>query len=362
MEAAGRVGTSSEPTIWGDIDICESYLVCSMYEEAASLASSVLERLCRNKSDLLGESGDGLSQLHDMMESAGMVLVQSLKEMGRTAEILHKLTELFSSVAAIPVEVLQIGACLQISEGSPGVRKVLEEFLSNWNYVDEKYYSPVNAEANVNCTEICDGHFVLGVDKYLGVVDIYALTLLARILGEFEPAISWVEKAALPKDKRQDLLRRLHSLYAIKATSLSQDPLSHMLNEHEVPLIGEANASEEFIRSVGQKSMPNREHDRKLAILKLYGQGKPCFWLFQSINVRFGNFRLVLSNGKILLGCLMLLAYFIVRRERSALNRYIKRQALALKNALVDFWQLAFSYQVNPLAAVQPPASMPARP
>lgn len=28
--------------------------------------------------------------------------------------------------------------------------------------------------------------------------------------------------------------------------------------------------------------------------------------------------------------------------------------ALSVKKALVDLWQLAFSYQVNPLAAVQP--------
>lgn len=356
------MGTSSEPPIWGDIDVCESYLVCSMYEEAASLASSVLERLRRDEGDLAGgEAGDGLSQLHDMLGSAGMVLVQSLKEMGRTAEILHKLRELFGSVAAIPIEVLQIGVCLQISEGFPGVQELLEEFLSNWSCVDEKYYSPVNAEANVNCTEICDGHFVLGVDKYLEIVEIYALTLLARILGEFELAINWVEKAALPEDKRQELLRRLHSLYAIKATSLSQGPLPPMPYVYETPLIGEENASEEYIRSVEQKSIPNGGNDRKLALLKLYGQGEPCFWLFKSVNVRFGNFRLVLSNGKILLGCLMLLAYFVVRRKRSALNRYVKGQVLALKNAVVDFWRLAFSYQVNPLADFQPLASMPTR-
>lgn len=59
-----------------------------MYEEAALLASSVLGQLCRNESGLLGEAGDGRLQLHDMMESAGMVLVQSLKEMGRSRVLL----------------------------------------------------------------------------------------------------------------------------------------------------------------------------------------------------------------------------------------------------------------------------------
>ncbi|MBA0553729.1 hypothetical protein Gohar_006633 [Gossypium harknessii] len=30
------------------------------------------------------------------------------------------------------------------------------------------------------------------------------------------------------------------------------------------------------------------------------------------------------------------------------------RQALLVKKCLVDLWELAFSYQVNPLAAIQP--------
>lgn len=53
-----------------------SYLVCSMYEEAASLGSSVLKRLRDSNNNYNEES-------YDMMESAGMVFVQSLKELGR---------------------------------------------------------------------------------------------------------------------------------------------------------------------------------------------------------------------------------------------------------------------------------------
>lgn len=53
-------------------------MVCSMYEDAASLASSVLERLRHCTLDG-GEDGD----FYDMVESAGMVLVQSLKELDR---------------------------------------------------------------------------------------------------------------------------------------------------------------------------------------------------------------------------------------------------------------------------------------
>lgn len=34
--------------------------------------------------------------------------------------------------------------------------------------------------------------------------------------------------------------------------------------------------------------------------------------------------------------------------------RIVGRQVMAVKRALIDLWQLAFSYQVDPLATVQP--------
>ncbi|KAK9268445.1 hypothetical protein L1049_000195 [Liquidambar formosana] len=86
MEERERVGSEREmgssiadPGIWEEIERSESYLVCSMFEEAASSAASILKRICDDKSAEVGED----NQLHDMMEAAGMVLVQSLKELGR---------------------------------------------------------------------------------------------------------------------------------------------------------------------------------------------------------------------------------------------------------------------------------------
>jgi len=74
-------------------------------------------------------------------------------------------------------------ACFQISAGSSfGVREFLEEFLSKWICVDGQYYVLVGAETNVHCMERCDARFILGVDQY---------------------AVSWVENAALPEEKRQ---------------------------------------------------------------------------------------------------------------------------------------------------------------
>ena len=76
--------------------------------------------------------------------------------------------------------ILFVRACFQISEGSSfGVREFLEEFLSKWNCVDERYYVLVGAEANVDCMARSDRRFILGVDNYLEVVEVYAVTLLA---------------------------------------------------------------------------------------------------------------------------------------------------------------------------------------
>lgn len=94
--------------------------------------------------------------------------------------------------------------CFQISEGSSfGVREFLEDFLSKWRSVDERYYVLVDAEANVDCIPRHDRRFILGVDEYFEVVEVYAVTILATVLNDFEFAISLVEKAALPEERRQ---------------------------------------------------------------------------------------------------------------------------------------------------------------
>lgn len=55
-------------------------MVCCMFEDAESLAASVVKQM-RTTSLTSGEI-DG-TQAAEMMESAGMVFVQSLKELGR---------------------------------------------------------------------------------------------------------------------------------------------------------------------------------------------------------------------------------------------------------------------------------------
>lgn len=53
-----------------------------MYQEAESLSSSIVKRIFGNI-DVLSEEAHDDHQLHDMLESAGMVLIQSLHGLGR---------------------------------------------------------------------------------------------------------------------------------------------------------------------------------------------------------------------------------------------------------------------------------------
>lgn len=94
-------------------------------------------------------------------------------------------------------------ACFQITQGSAfGVREFLEEFLHGWSLGDAQY-DAVIAEATGERESRFERHFVLGIDEYLEVVEVYAITLLATVLKDVDLAISWVENAPLPEENRQ---------------------------------------------------------------------------------------------------------------------------------------------------------------
>ncbi|XP_015163117.1 uncharacterized protein [Solanum tuberosum] len=283
-----------------------------------------------------------------------------------TSEILKQLKVLFGSVTAIPAQVFLTGVCLQIPDGpSAEVKEILEEFLMKWRYVDGKYYTIANMEADVSYMEEFSNQISLRVDKYLEIIELYVITFLGRILGNFDLAISWVEKSPLSDEKRQDLLRQLHSMNTLKLGSSSQSSaLPLQIDEcttdstsliEEKSCNGTANILEHRDQSKG-------ENTTKQSILEFSRRRTP-FWWFRTITLKFGSSCLVLSNGSIFLGFLVSLVYYIVRRKQASLWSVVKSQASSTKKALVDFWQLAFSYQVNPLAAVQslPPATRGSR-
>ncbi|OMO90871.1 hypothetical protein CCACVL1_07267, partial [Corchorus capsularis] len=109
----------------------------------------------------------------------------------RTSAILNELKTLFGSVEAIPVEVLLTRVCFQISEASTlGAKEFLEEFLHKWRYVDDQCCVLGSVETNLNFKEGCDSHFVLRIDKYIEIVELYAVMLLGTVSSDLELAIS----------------------------------------------------------------------------------------------------------------------------------------------------------------------------
>lgn len=62
---------------------CCRYLLSCMFEEATSLASSIIKKLRENSVENNRVENDCADDLDDMFEAAGMVLVQSMKESGR---------------------------------------------------------------------------------------------------------------------------------------------------------------------------------------------------------------------------------------------------------------------------------------
>ncbi|KAL8127569.1 protein APEM9 [Apium graveolens] len=341
---------SSNNSIWDQIDRSESYLVSCMYEEAVSSSATILKQLLL----LLSHNNCNKNEIetveyNDMLESAAMVFVQSLNELGRTSEILKELKMLFGSVGFVPVQVFLTGVCFQMQADPSDVRESLEEFLGMWESVDEEHYILSGSEKNIGNTVGYGNPIFLGIDKYLEVVEVYVVTLLAVLQRDVNFAISWVEKAAIPEQKRQELLRRLNSIYANKAASLSQ---GNSLKEED----GQGGIERVFdntnLQSIGNNAT-------KETIMKLSKQRVPGISWFRNITLRFGNAQFVMSSRSVLLGCLLLLTYYFIRRKRADLKRVLKRQALNVKKAATDLWQLAFSYQVNPLAAVQPLPSAP---
>ncbi|KAI3447285.1 hypothetical protein Pfo_003950 [Paulownia fortunei] len=345
--------------IWEEIDRAESYLVCCMFDEAKSLASSILKRLLENynRSNKGCEVSDNFeNEWDDTLESAGMVLVQSMQQLQRTSEILKELKLLFGSLTAIPVQVFLTGVCFQMSESIPTtVQGFLEEFLNNWKYLDDRYYPLSGAEASVSDTEGSCFMFSIGVDKYLEVVELYVITLLAITVKDTYLAISWVEKAMLPMEKRQELLRRLQSMNSSIVTNSSQTSISAQLPDEyksdflqdQKPYNGHHKDIESEYLSYGGNNTAKEE------ILKFSRQRVPCLWWFPTITLKLGNTRLVVPSGKMLLASLLLLMYYFTRKKQAVLKRVLAKKALSMKKALLDLWQLAFSYQVNPLAAVQ---------
>lgn len=131
----------------------------------------------------------------------------------------------------------------------------------------------------------------------------------------------------------------LHSLHPPKA-KLSLGSLSNSLvDDHEA----HCSSSKEVILSEGhlkglkpQHPPTNGEKDRRTTVLNLSKRMDSCFWWYRSITLKLGNTRVVISNGKIMLGCLIFLVYYIFRRKRATLKRYDTLFLLVYTHALIS--------------------------
>ncbi|CAI0388086.1 unnamed protein product [Linum tenue] len=173
--------------IWEEIDRSER----RVYEEAASMSSAVLKRILDNGYG--SRVFDHDDELSEVMESAGMVLMQSLNKLGRASSILSELKDLFVYPAAVPAEALLTGQLV------PEQRS--QDFAS--------YTGRRNT---------------LDAETFLAIVEVYTVTLLGKHLKELNIAISWLEKAALPEEKRQVLLSLEKIAHNVFRENLQRDP------------------------------------------------------------------------------------------------------------------------------------------
>ncbi|XP_010541961.1 PREDICTED: uncharacterized protein LOC104815311 isoform X2 [Tarenaya hassleriana] len=274
--------------------------------------------------------------------------------MDSAEEIVNELRDAFGAVATIPAQVLLTGICLQIASSShSGIREMLEEFLSKWVYEDGHYILN-DADASTSFVKGFDGKIFLDVNDYMEVVELYTLTVLGKISEDVDLAISWLEKAALPEERRQELSRRLHSLLSLKTTNISQGSPLLQAKQEASSFVEDPVASKESCDAENKKRLPNEGKNDIYTLLKLSKQHKPSLWSSRPLNLNLGNTQLTISKGKITITLVVFIICYALRRKRVALMRALGRKMGSMKKALLDFWQLAFSYQVNPLAAVQP--------
>ncbi|RLN12859.1 hypothetical protein C2845_PM09G23300 [Panicum miliaceum] len=199
--------SAQESGLWKQIDDAEDYLLSGLFEQAVSAALSVSKQI----RTVSLETECDRDELLDILESAGMVLVQALKELRRTSEMFVQLKTMFGSVASVPAKVFLTGATMQMAAGSGSeLRAIFEEYLAKWRYTnDEVYVLNGGQESSLNGFVATS---FMSTKQYLEVAELYTVTFLCIVSQESEPAISWVEKAELTEQGRQDLLKKLYAL------------------------------------------------------------------------------------------------------------------------------------------------------
>ncbi|KAF8772148.1 hypothetical protein HU200_006146 [Digitaria exilis] len=346
--------SAQEPALWKQIDDAEHYLVSGSFEQAVSAALSVSDQI-RNAS--LEDACDR-GELLEMLESAGMVLVQALKELRRASEMFVQLKAMFGSVASVPVKLFHTGATMQMAAGSVAeLRPIFEEYLGQWKYTGDRVYVLNGGEDSS-----LDGFVfttVMSTEQYFEVAELYTITFLSIVSQESQTAISWAEKAELTEQGRQDLLKKLRTLQS--AANKKPSAVEGVKQTAERNTLTSANGSTPLLAEDAPNTVPVYDGLKKgllkstqPSIQRVTNQFDPLFWWFHSVRLKIGKIHIVLPSGKlVLLFSLLFSTIYVLRRKAAGLRRTMFQQASSLRQAFFDALQLAFSVQMNPLAAVQ---------
>lgn len=117
-------------------------------------------------------------------------------------------------------------------------------------------------------------------------------------------------------------MRRLHSMHSFKSTNLSQTSLAQSPpNNNEACSLTELHACLGSPKALKDKHL-DKKSNLKEVILQLSERIEPCFWCFRAINLKFGTAQFVMSSGKIMLGCLIVLIYYVFRKKQASVKRY----------------------------------------
>ncbi|KAL6603264.1 hypothetical protein ACP70R_043625 [Stipagrostis hirtigluma subsp. patula] len=346
--------SAQESGLWKQIDDAEYYLVTGSFEQAISTVLSVSDQI---RADALDTSHDD-SEVIEILESAGMVLVQALKELRRTSEIFAQLKMMFGSVASVPVRVFLTGATMQMAAGSVSdLRPIFEEYLAKWRYMNNEVYVLNGGEDSPSSGFLVTS--VMSIEQYFEVAELYTVTFLSIVTQDSEAAISWAEKAELTDQGRQNLLKKLHELQS--AANKRSSPAKGEKQKTERSISTSTNGSAPSVNEDAQNTVPVYDGLKKdpvkstlPSIQRVPDQFDPLFWWFHSVRLKFGNIHIVLPSGKLMLiFSLLFSTIYVLRRKTAGLKRTMFQHASSLRRAFFDALQLAFSVQMNPLAAVQ---------
>ncbi|GJM97515.1 hypothetical protein PR202_ga14447 [Eleusine coracana subsp. coracana] len=314
--------SSQESGLWKQIDDAEYYLVSGSFEQAVSTTLSISDQIRRAALENVCDH----VELLEMLESAGMVLVQALKELKRTSDIFVQLKETFASVASIPIKIFITGATMQMAAGSVSdLRSIFEEYLAKWRYTKDEVYV-LNREQESSSNGLVVTSF-MSSEQYFEVAELYTVTFLSIVSQEIGTAISWAEKAELAEQDRQSLLQKLQVLQsaankkssAVKGVKQTAErTLSTSMNGSTPSVNEDAPSTVRLYSELKKDSVKST----KPSIQRIANQFDPLFWWYHSVRLKFGKIHIVLPSGKLmLLFSLLFSTMYVVRRKTAGLKR-----------------------------------------